>query len=275
VIHPRGWLKSAIRGYLIALVAVAVLSALLLAPPKRASPIESRLGERQRLVDEATLLLEHPTVTGQGHAPTDEIAFDVPSTHHDAADPPLSTPTSLLLPLKTFAVHNAHPDLDGLVRLSPREQAALAPPRKEPRSEVGTISDRPQADDKPPIPDAIEGVSVPSQRGDALEAFTISSALHTIDGDHGLFALTSIQGNLGVRRIHLSARGADGAMRELPGWLEPGDVPAPGWRVMAVGDSDAILLTSIGNFLRLRLASDGALTALGAFKDRRSDLVAR
>jgi len=260
------------------LVAVVVLASVLgaaLVRPQGALP-DSADSDRQRIVDGAASLLEqrHPDPGAGAHTPPSAGSAPVgpdasratppsverPQTATDPAATALrgADPASALAPLRDFAHTNAKPDLATLAALSPAELEVLAGPGTASRSSAP----RPEHPSAEPrvlsrIPDLIEGTPAVPRNADALAAVTVSAALRVLEEDAPI-VLQDVRLGPGPARARFATRTGRGDTLSAAGWLELGDAPLPGWRIIRIQPLAVTLITPLGNPVRLAAAGGPA-----------------
>jgi len=89
--------------------------------------------------------------------------------------------------------------------------------------------------------------------GDALDGITIRSSLRVLEGDTAPFELLATRFDGDRPRVKMRSHRLKGAVPVSMGWMEVGDSPASGWHVVAISPADTVLLSPLGNPLRLRL----------------------
>ncbi len=204
------------------------------------------LTERQRALDDATGLLWQPVGARAPKPPatsptlaTPPVPAQAPATDAPSAGsrqwPPVSPTASGPRPLASGGVA-ARPPLAAPSPGAP--PVAMAPHRR--------------------IPDAIEGDSPPVPGTDALAGLAIEGRLRVLDGRQAPFRLLATRMGSGSARAQLVRRGAPPAAGGTAAWFEPGDSPAPGWRLVTVAGPEILLLTPDGNPLRLNLEAGAA-----------------
>lgn len=250
-----------------ALVMIGIIAALQLRP----RPVAANGGpqaERRRALDAATALLwpshdsaGYPaagTATAGGAEPAPAgapseaaqaapaaatvAAAGAPSPGARAVPPADSAPERAPSPVRPHpdtAPPPARPTPTGAARPDGMGRRAPAPP--------GPVAARRR------IPDAIEGGTLTAPGGDGLQSLAIEGRLRVLSGAKAPFRLLATRVGSGTARAQLAPRGATGDA--TASWFEPGDSPAPGWRVLAIAGPDALLLTPGGSLLRLRLAA--------------------
>lgn len=153
-------------------------------------------------------------------------------------------------------------------------QAVAAPPAvSRPEAAVAAGAGRPAAADRQGpapatavlrrrIPDAIEGNGSPAPGMDGLAGLAIEGRLRVLDGRQAPFLLLATRIGSSGARAQLMRRGLGASPSGTPAWFEPGDSPAPGWRLVNVAAEQILLLTPDGNPLRLNIdAGTAAATA--------------
>ncbi len=160
--------------------------------------------------------------------------------------------------LRDFARARGRADVSKLVHLSASETSAFRPSTKPTNAGSGSTSMATGLQRQPltPIPDDIEGARRIAYQGDALDSYHVRAILKTLDGDGSPWVVQEIRSRPGAPRVRMSERAPTGQWVPLPGWLEAGDSPARGWRVLAIDDQAIILVTPLGNLMRLPLASE-------------------
>jgi hypothetical protein len=227
---------------------------------------ETAAEDRQRLVGEATSLLA-PDPRYVAHGP--DKRPDGPPTEPDGRDstsPPGPAPSAFpaparragpqdtaapLLPLQRFA------QLTGLDPSAPAVSPDASPrpasdPLYEPPARPVHAPNR-RAPPRP-IPEMLEGVPVVRRDADALERLTILASLRYVDEGDGPYLVAGLRLDAGAPRVQLASRPGATPTPVVTGWLEVGDAPAPGWRVIRIDATLVDLLTPSGNPLRVRWA---------------------
>jgi len=114
------------------------------------------------------------------------------------------------------------------------------------------------------IPGTIEGYPPRYTDGDALASLAITFSLRVFDSGNAPLRLVATRIDDGPPRAQLQGREATGPVHAAGGWLEAGDSPAPGWYVVAISRADVLLLSPLGNPVRLRLAPGPATAAVSS-----------
>lgn len=107
------------------------------------------------------------------------------------------------------------------------------------------------------IPEFIEGAQRAHRLGDPLGPLTIEPALRVFDMRAAPFQLLAIRLEPGPARVRLQWREEGAHGRPLSGWLEVGDSPDTGWRVVSIRTNDVLLLSPMGNPVLLHPKSGG------------------
>lgn len=246
----------------------AVLLALL-ARPTRSHAEAALPSDRGRLVDQAASLLDRARWSEPGREADRQSGFAIAAkngtadTSSAASDQSAdaTSPRVILPPLRDFAVRNARPDLRELVRLTAEERAAFDLPGSRPELPA-PAGNRPKPKKASgAIPESIEGSRPRHDSEDALESLSVRASLRTIDSDNAPYVLQALREGANVVQAQLLQRNPNGSLTALPGWFSSGDSPAPGWRLLTVDKREAILLTPVGNILRLGPPDSGSTAA--------------
>jgi hypothetical protein len=230
----QSWHRLGTRALLLAMTLSGLFLALLSAQMRVG---HSAPDERRKLIDTASALL-------QGLPPR-------PVIHDDTL-----RVAAMLEPLRNFARENAGSvtrvaalDADVQERM-PRPNAKPNPAPHAPPPEVQTAPGALR------IPDAIEGAVAPPGAIDALSALTVSTYLRTLDGRSAPFALESIRTNPGPARVRIQLRSSASAALAPAAWYEIGEAPLPGWRIVSITANSLVVLTPLGNPMRLGMSAD-------------------
>jgi len=304
-IRPGGSLRLPVRRLYIALLALGALGALLAAALGRSefTPARPVNDERSRIIDGATGLLTEHALGPQGILPVDPIAHS--STNSDGPahsidpgrsampvgvrdEPPgaaapldasnaalgsaASDPAAALAPLRDLVRNRTHPDLRSLVKLSAAESEALGGgSRHRPATGAapGAVQRSPPLSEA--IPDAIEGTVAAPQAADALAPYTVTAALLLREAD-APFTLREIRLAPAPARARFASRNRETAAGPSYGWMELGESPLPGWRLIRIQPQSVTLISPLGNPVRMAVtgAESIAGAALPADPDRRT-----
>jgi hypothetical protein len=279
--------RRALRRLLLgALVLTAVLGALQLRSAGSAR-LQGEDLQRQRAVAQATALLSAvsmvpPSTSTSVPAPLPALpsppvgqATVAPDANEpQRGQPPITPPDipSTLPPLQRFAKATAHerlpPSLLASYAMSDNAGNAGAwdLPPAESTASGGAARMRANAGagaPRRPIPDRIEGTAPSRRDTDALVAVTIDSGLRLVDERDAPFRLSEVRNTPGAARAHFAPRDGNPSYPVPAGWLEVGESPINGWRIVRIESGAVVLLTPAGNPMRLRVAG-GADVPTGA-----------
>jgi hypothetical protein len=255
--------RQGLRRFVIgALVLVALLKALQL---RALATAQQGTGDdhRRQLVDAASSLLApapQPMPAAWDRAPGGQAPQAADGTPGPAPAPsPLAYPSAgpgaaagdlraTLVPLRQFAQLSAHDAWPAVAAPSPlpgapQAQAGQAPPASRPAP--------PRASAHRQIPELLEGIPVTRRDADALGSLTILGSLRFIEEQDSPYVVVALRTDAGAARVQLGSRPGARAWLAPTGWLEVGDAPAPGWRVVRIDAGAVDLLTPAGNPLRL------------------------
>lgn len=272
--HGARALRHAVRRHsrhlLIALVLLASVTVAALVRSAGA-PAAATDDARGRIVDSVAGLLVHqapnPGVAGQPAPPTSPDAGALPAepdagapaqvrpnvmAEGSATVPQGTDPAIALAPLRDFARTGSRPDLRSLAALTAAEQAVLVTgdlPRNVAASPALAAGRAPQMPAR--IPDAIEGTTTFAARdADALAPYTVSAALRILEEDAPI-VLQEVRQDAGPARARFGARPGSATTAVPTGWMELGDSPMPGWRIIRIQAQAVLLMTPLGNPVRL------------------------
>jgi hypothetical protein len=282
----RIWLRTMGVGRAIPLLglAAAVLAALV---QSRTTAKDDASAERTRIIDGAAGLLVNPApmqssldlatrgsaATGDARppwtaaAPMGDKAKSQPEAgvevqaaagaKSDAPAPNPGDPAASLAPLRDLLPPRATPDLRSLTQLTAAESEALASTHAVRQPLPGTARTLGRSQPTTPIPDTIEGVMAAPRSADALAPYTITAALRMLAAE-APFVLLEIRLAPGPARARFAPRAREGSAPPSVGWLELGDSPLPGWRIIRIEAQSVTFMTPHGNPARMALAAAAA-----------------
>lgn len=106
------------------------------------------------------------------------------------------------------------------------------------------------------VPDEIEGASRPENLADPLAEASVSASLRLADDASAPFVLLESRTQAQPARARIGYGGEPTALP--PSWLEVGDAPAPGWRIVRIDARSIDVLNPYGNPVRLQASRAGA-----------------
>lgn len=104
-----------------------------------------------------------------------------------------------------------------------------------------------------PVPLIIEGSMLSPGDGDGLSGVTVHASLRVFDDRNAPLSLLAIRYE-DATPLALMQVAVNGTGKSTPtAWLPVGGIPAPGWQILEISSSSALLITPLGNPLRLHL----------------------
>jgi hypothetical protein len=211
-----------------------------------------------RATSRASQSLSDRTLPGSDAVAANKVP---PGTGTATATNMIDLPTSSLTELRDFARAHGRPDVSNLVRLSDNEAKALDSNRRSRSAVAASSTPAAQRVAPAPIPERIEGVTTVDLRGDALGSFRVRAIRKLPDADNAPWAVREIRSESGTTRVRLSLRTPGAGWEAVPGWLEAGDSPARGWRLLAISAQEVLVATPLGNLMQLPLRPESVPAA--------------